>query len=139
MFSEFQCFFSMFFHHKNLIFLDSCTDTLYPFDHKLIRSKSSLKVFCAQIFMRRNIHGKITQSGEFCDIHCYLLVPLSTTANIVTTVTQIHLELQESHPKFLWARQRPLPPSKAFGQTPPPKPLVRDPRSATPLEPFTNT
>jgi len=98
-------FFSMFFHHKNLIFLDSCTDTLYPFDHKLIRSKSSLKVFCAQIFMQRNIHGKITQSGKFCDFHCYPLVLLSTTANTVTTVTQTHLELHESHPKFLWVRQ----------------------------------
>jgi len=81
MFSKFQCFFSMFFHHKDLIFLDSCTDTLYPFDYKLIRSKSCLKVFCAQIFTRRNICGKITQSDEFCDIHCNLLVPLSTTVN----------------------------------------------------------
>ena len=37
---------------------------------------------------------------------------LSPTANTVTTVTQKHLELQENHPKFLWAHQRLLPPSK---------------------------
>ena len=67
---------------------------------------------------------------------------VSTTANTVTSVTQTHLKLQENHPKFLWARQRPLLPSKsvrsqfffsAFCQTPPLQPLVRDPRSATPL------
>ena len=50
---------------------------------------------------------------------------LSTT---VTTATQTHLELQENHPKFVWACQRPLLPSKlvrsqffsAFSRTPPP-------------------
>ena len=52
---------------------------------------------------------------------------LSTMANTVTTATWTHLELQENHPKFIWARQWPLPPSKlvrwqfflAFGWTPP--------------------
>ena len=38
---------------------------------------------------------------------------VSTTANTVTSVTQTHLKLQENHPKFLWARQRPLLPSKS--------------------------
>ena len=70
-------------------------------------------------------------------------LPLSTTANTVTTATQPHLELQENHPKFLWARQRPLSPSKLvrslfffrpLAGPPPLQPLVRDPRSATPLQ-----
>ena len=52
-------------------------------------------------------------------------LPFSTTANTVTTATQTHLEL---HPKFLWARQRPLLPSKSvrslffFGLRPDPPP-----------------
>ena len=38
-----------------------------------------------------------------------MALPLFPTANTVTTVTQRHLELQENHPKFLWACQQPLP------------------------------
>ena len=66
---------------------------------------------------------------------------VSKTANTVTSATQTHLKLQENHPKFLWAHQRQLPPSKsvrsqfffsAFCQTPL-QPLVWDPCSATPL------
>ena len=62
MFSKFQCFFSMFFHLIHLIFLDSCTDSS---EHELIRCISCLKVFCAQIFTRRNIHGKLLKAVSF--------------------------------------------------------------------------
>ena len=41
-----------------------------------------------------------------------MALPLSPTANTVTTATQIHLELQENHPKQIWSSLRPLPPSK---------------------------
>jgi hypothetical protein len=79
-------------------------------------------------------------ANEFKRFSCYLKVG-TTTANTVTTATQTDLELQENHPKFLWARQRPLPPSKSVRSQlffrpsagPPLQPLVRDPRSATPL------
>jgi hypothetical protein len=94
MFSEFQCFFSMFFYYKDLIFLDSCTDTLYPFDHKLIRSKSRLKVFCAQIFTHM---WEITQNGKLpaTTLSCSLAVV--TIANTVTTATQTHLDCSFGH------------------------------------------
>ena len=46
-------------------------------------------------------------------VHWQKTLLLSTTVNTVTTVTQTHLKLQEIHPKFLWARQWPLPPSKS--------------------------
>ena len=55
----------MFFHHIHLIFLDSCTDTLYPSEHELIRCISCLKVFCAQIFTWRNIRGKLLKAASF--------------------------------------------------------------------------
>ena len=72
----------------------------------------------------------------------------SPTANTVTTVTQKHLELQENHPKFLWAHQWPLPPSKLarshlfFRPSPGPPPfppLAQDPCSATPLTTTSST
>ena len=68
-------------------------------------------VLCTNLYTEE--HTWITQSSELCDIHCYLLVLLSTTGNTVTTVPQTHLELQESHPKFLWVCQWPLPLSKS--------------------------
>jgi len=68
--SRFQCFF---FHHIGLIFLDSCTESLYSCDHELTRSTHSAceSVLCTNLYWEEQT-WEITESGQFCDTHCYL-------------------------------------------------------------------
>ena len=65
MFSEFQCFFWMFFSHINLFFLDSCADHFQLPDHQFTRFKSRSKIFCVWFFGRRNICGKLLKAASF--------------------------------------------------------------------------
>ena len=72
----------------------------------------STNVLCCIIFLLFFYHLHWINLRDANEFKALLLSP---TANTVTTVTQAHLELQENHPKFLWAawaRQRPLLPSK---------------------------
>jgi hypothetical protein len=65
MFSNFQCFFQMFFGHMGLFFPNRCTYLPCLPDHEITRSRSCSKMFCAQVFAWRNICGKLLKAASF--------------------------------------------------------------------------
>jgi len=65
-----------------LFLLDSRTDPLFPPAHKSTRSTSRSKMFCAWIFARRNICGKLLKAASFVKFIVTSTISLSALVRI---------------------------------------------------------
>jgi len=78
-------FFECFFVIQVYFFFDSCTSLFCLPDLQFTRSTSYPKMFCAQVFAWRNIHGKLLKVASF--------VNFTVTSNIIAGIAAYMVEV----------------------------------------------